>query len=223
MSVTDKIKIVLVDDHALVRNGIAAMLKQVDDFQIVGTLDSGEQLVNNFKELSPDVIVTDIVMKGMTGIEAARWIKERSEKIKIILLSTEVRKDFVTQGIQAGIDGYLPKDIEKDVLVEAIRRVKNGEKYFNEAITTLVFEDYYNKEKVARQTKQHLQLGDLTEREVQVLSLIASGKSTKEVAEELFISAKTVDTHKGHILDKLGLKNTAELTKYAIKNGLIAM
>ena len=223
MSATDKIKIVLADDHALVRNGIASMLKPVDDFQIVGTLDSGEQLVSEFKNLNPDVIVTDIVMKGMTGIEAAKWIKERSEKIKIILLSTEIRKDFVTQGIQAGIDGYLHKDIEKDVLVEAIRRVQKGEKYFNEAITALVFEDYYNKEKVARQTKQHLQLTDLTEREVQVLSLIANGKSTKEVAEELFISTKTVDTHKGHILDKLGLKNTAELTKYAIKNGLIAM
>ncbi|MBI3482490.1 MAG: response regulator transcription factor [Bacteroidetes bacterium] len=223
MSAADKIKIVLVDDHNLVRDGIAGMLKQVDNFQIVGSLESGEQLVSDLKNLNPDVIIMDIVMKGMTGIETTRWIKERASKIKVILLSTEIKKDFVARGIQAGIDGYLPKDIEKDILIEAINRVYAGEKYFNEAITTLVFEDYYNKEKVARQTKQHLLFTDLTEREIQVLNLIASGKSNKEVADELFISTKTVDTHKSHILDKLGLKNTAELVKYAIKNGLIAM
>lgn len=217
-----KIKVLLVDDHTIVRDSIAIMLAQIDDMQIVGSLSSGEELISKARDLNPDVIVMDIHMKGMTGIEATRWVKERNNKIKVILLSMEVKKELVATGIQSGIDGYLPKDVEKATLIEAIRVVSKGEKYFNEAITNLVFEDFYNREVSARQTKQHLQLTGLSKREMEVLQLIASGKSDKEVADQLFISSKTVNTHKMHILDKLGLKNTAELVRYAIRNELIA-
>ncbi|MGE0590243.1 MAG: response regulator [Cyclobacteriaceae bacterium] len=218
----ERIKVLLVDDHTVVRDSIAIMLAQLDDIQIVGSLSSGEELVSKMRDLSPDLIIMDIHMKGMTGIEATRWVKERNSKIKVILLSMEVKKELVSAGIQSGIDGYLPKDVEKATLIEAIRVVSKGEKYFNEAITNLVFEDFYNREVSARQTKQHFQLTDLSKREMEVLQLVASGKSDKEVAEQLFISTKTVNTHKMHILDKLGLKNTAELVKYAIKHELIA-
>jgi DNA-binding NarL/FixJ family response regulator len=217
----ERIKVLLVDDHTIVRDSIAIMLAQLDDIQIVGSLSSGEELISKMRELNPDVIIMDIHMKGMSGIEATRWVKERNNKIKVILLSMEVKKELVSAGIQSGIDGYLPKDVEKSTLIEAIRVVSKGEKYFNEAITNLVFEDFYNREVSSRQTKQHLQLTDLSKREMEVLQLVASGKSDKEVAEQLFISAKTVNTHKMHILDKLGLKNTAELVRYAIKNELI--
>jgi DNA-binding NarL/FixJ family response regulator len=198
------------------------MLAQIDDIQVVGSLSSGEELISKLRSLNPDVIIMDIKMKGISGIEATRWVKERNNKIKVILLSMEVKKELVSAGIQSGIDGYLPKDVEKTTLIEAIRVVSKGEKYFNEAITNLVFEDFYNREVSARQTKQHLQLTNLSKRETEVLQLIASGKSDREVAEQLFISTKTVNTHKMHILDKLGLKNTAELVRYAIKNELIA-
>jgi DNA-binding NarL/FixJ family response regulator len=217
----ERIKVILVDDHAVVRDSIAIMLAQLDDIQIVGSLSSGEELISKMRDLNPDMIIMDIHMKGMTGIEATRWVKERNNKVKVILLSMEVKKELVSAGIQSGIDGYLPKDVEKSTLIEAIRVVSKGEKYFNEAITNLVFEDFYNREVAARQTKQHLQLTDLSKREMEVLQLIASGQSDKEVADQLFISAKTVNTHKMHILDKLGLKNTAELVRYAIKNELI--
>lgn len=223
MNKTERIKVVLVDDHTLVRDSIALMLQQIDDIQIVGSVSSGEEIVNKFRAFNPDVIIMDIMMKGMTGIEATRWLKERSSGIKIILLSSEIKKEFVTAGIQAGIDGYLPKDIEKDNLVDAIHTVMKGEKYFNQAITTLVFEDFYKKEKTHHHAEKQLVLTDLSKRELEVLALIANGKSNKEVADELFISIKTVDTHKMHILDKLGLKNTAELVKYAIKNNLISL
>lgn len=164
-----------------------------------------------------------IVMKGMTGIEATRWIKERDSKVKVILLSMEVKKDFLKAGIQSGIDGYLPKDVDKETLVKAIREVHNGGKFFNDAITALIFDDFYQREKATSQNQVHLKTSDLTKREQEVLTLVASGKSNKEVAEELFISIKTVETHKTHILDKLGLKNTTELVKYAIKKGLIVL
>src|SRR2546429_5870289 len=107
MSHTDKIKIVLVDDHNLIRDAVGGMLRQEDNFQIVGSLESGEQLISDLRNLNPDVVIMDIMLKGMTGIEATRWVKERSSKTKVILLSTEIKKDFVTRGIQAGIDGYL--------------------------------------------------------------------------------------------------------------------
>jgi DNA-binding NarL/FixJ family response regulator len=218
----ERIKILLVDDHTVVRDSIAIMLAQFNDIQIVGSLSSGEELISKMRDISPDMIIMDIHMKGMSGIEATRWVKERNNKIKVILLSMEVTKELVSAGIQSGIDGYLPKDIEKSTLIEAIRVISKGEKYFNEAITNLVFEDFYNREVSARQTKQHFQLRELSKREMEVLQLVASGKSDKEVADQLFISTKTVNTHKMHILDKLGLKNTAELVRYAIKNELIA-
>ncbi|HWA34192.1 MAG TPA: response regulator transcription factor [Cyclobacteriaceae bacterium] len=223
MNHTDKIKVLLVDDHILLRDGVAMLLKQADDIQIVGSLATGEEAISKVSALLPDVIIMDIHLTGMTGIEATRWIKERNPRIKVILLSREVSKEFVSSGIQAGIDGYLPKDVEKGMLISAIRSVFQGGKAFDNAITNLVFEDYYKKEKGVQSARNVSKMVDLTNRERQILSLVANGKSNTEVADELFISTKTVDTHKTHILEKLGLKNTAELVKYAIKNKLITV
>lgn len=217
-----KIKILLVDDHRLLRDALASMLNQIEGFEIVGSVSSGEDAIQELSFLKPDVILMDIVMGGMTGIEATRWIKEQSGRIKIILISSEVKREFVTAGIQAGIDGYLPKDAEKATLVEAISTVVQGGRFFNEAITSLVFEDFYNKQKVAPASRP-VNPNDLTRRELEVLALVASGKGNKQVADDLFISVKTVETHKSHILEKLGLKNTAELVRYAIKNHIISM
>lgn len=223
MSKPDKTRVMLVDDHTLMRDALASMLHQADDLQVVGSVASGEELLGKLTLANPDVVLMDIMLKGMTGIEATRWIKERSSRVKVILVSSEVKKEFVSAGIQSGIDGYLPKDIDKATLLKAIHAVMKGEKFFNEAVTTLVFEDFYKKEKNTVDGERQLRITDLTKRELEVLTLIANGKSNREVADELFISTKTVDSHKMHILDKLGLKNTAELVKYAIKNNLISI
>ena len=217
----NNIRIALVDDHVLLRDALSLALQQIDDFQIVASVSSGEEMINQCRDVNPHVIIMDIFLKGISGIETTKWIKERTNSIKVILLSGEVRKDLVSAGIHSGIDGYLPKEVDRAVLANAIRAVVKGEKYFNEAITSLVFEDFYNKEVVNKQEEIQLLTSDLTRREMEVLTLIANGKSNKEAAGELFISVKTVDTHKMHILEKLGLKNTAELVKYAIKNKLI--
>lgn len=222
-SLPTKIKVLIVDDHRLLRDGLAALLSQADDIEIVGSVPSGEEAISVFPSLKPDVILMDIMMGGMTGIEATRWIKEQDSNIKVVLISSEIRKELVTAGIQCGIDGYLPKDVDLSVLGEAIRTVKNGGRYFNEAITNLVFEEFYQKKKLTNTSGKVMLPNDLTKREQEVLALVASGKSNKEVADDLFISIKTVDTHKNHILDKLGLKNTAELVRYAIKNNLISL
>ena len=223
MNVPDKIRLLLVDDHTLLRESLKAMLQDTGQFEVVGTASSGEDAISLARTLTPDIILMDILLRGMTGIEATRWIKEQNNAIRIILLSSEVRKEFVSAGIQSGIDGYLLKDIEKETLIGAIRAVFSGERFFNEAITKLVFEDFFKKERTAAIINKPIKKSDLTKREQEVLVLVAAGHSNKEVAEALFISIKTVETHKSSILDKLGLKNTAELVRYAIKNKLITL
>ncbi|MFZ6001013.1 MAG: response regulator transcription factor [Bacteroidota bacterium] len=215
-----KIKVAIADDHGLMRQGIASMLMEDPGVEIVAQLSSGEEAVNLAAKEPPDVILMDIVMRGMTGIEATRWIKEQSPSVKILLVSSEVNKDFITAGVKSGIDGYLPKDADKDMLLHAIRTVTSGEKHFSPEITALIFQDFYLKEKEGKglPTKKS---SELTKREEEVLVQIANGKSLKEIADILFISIKTVETHKMHIQDKLGLSNTAQLVKYAIENNLI--
>jgi DNA-binding NarL/FixJ family response regulator len=218
----DKIKVLLVDDHTILRDGIASILSHVEGIEVVGGLSSGEEAVNTFKQYNPHVILMDILMSGMTGLEATRWIKEQESGIKVIIISSEIKKEFVSTGIKCGIDGYLPKDVDKETLVTAIRAVSKGEKYFNSAITNLVFEDFYHGEKDGKKRNRKIAEG-LTKRESEILELIASGKTNQEVADGLFISTKTVETHKANILEKLGLRNTAELVKYAIRKNIISL
>jgi DNA-binding NarL/FixJ family response regulator len=219
---SNKIKILLVDDHRLVQDGIASILGQAEGISICGKCASGEEAVGLVRSLSPHVVLMDIVMKGMTGIEATRWIKDMDSTIKIILISTEVKKEFVSAGIKSGIDGYVSKDATKDMLLEAINKVYNGERYFTDAITKLIFEDYFLTEK-GEKKRDRKTTKELTERENEILELVAQGIGNKEISDRLFISVRTVETHKTHILDKLGLKNAAELVRYAIKHNIISI
>lgn len=217
---TDPIRVAIADDHALLRKGIISLLEKAEGIVIAGEMSSGEEAVNFANEHTPDVFLLDIVMRGMTGIEATRWIKEQSPQVKIILISSEVNKDFISAGIKSGIDGYLNKDIDQKTLITAIQTVVKGERYFSPEITALVFQDFFLKEKNGKGLPSKKKTG-LSKREEEVLTMIATGKSLKEIAEDLFISVKTVETHKLHIQDKLGLTNTAQLVKYAIEKNLI--
>jgi len=222
-SMPSKIKVMLVDDHKLLRDGLASILSHLDDISVVGSVGSGEQAINEVDSLNPDIILMDIMMCGMTGIEATRWIKEQNPTVKIVLVSSEVNQGLVSTGIQVGIDGYLPKDVSKDVLGEAIRSVMNGNSYFAEQIARIVFEEYYEKNRTSIVQANVRNLTNLTSREMEILILIAAGMGNKQISEELLISVKTVETHKAHVFDKLNLKNTAELVKYALRNNLITL
>ena len=215
------IRILIVDDHTILREGMNSLLSNLDDIRVVGSASSGEQAVNLAQELHPEVILMDIVMGGMNGLEATRWIKEQDASTKVIIISSEVTREYVTQGIKCGIDGYLPKDANRETVIEAIRTVCQGRKFFDEAITSLVFEDYYSKEKTGKKTRSPG--SGLTRREYEVIEQVASGKSNQEVADALFVSIKTVETHKKNILDKLGLKNSVQLVRYAIKHNIISV
>lgn len=217
----EKIKVLLVDDHKLIREGLRSMMLNLDDIEVIGSVPSGEDAVNEARQNRPDVILMDIMMAGMTGIEATRWIKEFDPTINVILVTMEISREYVSAGIKSGVDGYLPKDVSKETVIEAVRSVANGNKYFNDAIMKLVFEDFYSHEKLKPVQKKLP--NELTNREYEVLCWAASGKTNKEVAEGLFISVKTVETHKTKILEKLGLRNTSELIKYAITNKIISI
>ena len=217
----EKIKVLLVDDHKLIRDGLTTMIKKLPDFEVIGSVGSGEDAINEVRQNRPDVILMDIVMAGMSGIEATRWIKEIDPTIKILLVTKEVSKEYVSAGIKSGVDGYLPKDVTSETVIEAARTVHAGDKYFNDAIMKLVFEDFYNQVKAKPTTKKLPH--ELTNREYEVMCWAATGKTNKEVDEGLFISVKTVETHKTKILEKLGLRNTSELVKYAITNNLVSL
>jgi DNA-binding NarL/FixJ family response regulator len=221
MKAETTIKVLLVDDHQLIRDGVQSMLENTEDLEVIGSASSGEDAINAVRESRPDLILMDIMMGGMTGIEATRWIKEFDPTIKVVLLTMEISRDYVSAGIKSGVDGYLPKDVDKETLIEAVRTVSGGGRFFNDAIMKLVFEDFYSHEKLKSSDKKLP--GDLTKREYEVLGLVAGGKTNKELAEALFISVKTVETHKTHIMEKLGLRNTTELVKYAIKNKIISV
>lgn len=217
----DKIRLLIADDHKLVREGIKSMLSGVEEIEVVGMASSGEEAINIARAELPDVVLMDIIMTGMNGIEAARWVKEIQDRIKVIVVTMEVSKDYVSAAIKSGVDGYLPKDIGREVLLDAILTVHKGKQYFNDAIKKLIFEDFYAVEKL-KNPKKALP-NQLTKREMEVLALVAAGKSNKDIAEALFISVKTVETHKTHVLIKLGLNNNAELVRYAVKNKIISI
>jgi len=214
------IKVAIADDHGLLRQGIISLLQKMEGIEMIGEMASGEEAVNFAQEHHPDVFLIDIVMRGMSGIEATRWIKEQTPGVRIILISSEVNKDFISTGIKSGIDGYLNKDVDAETLLSAIKTVMKGERFFSPEVTALVFQDFYLKEKEGKGLPSK-KTTELTKREEEVLTLIAHGKSLKEIADELFLSVKTIETHKLHIQDKLGLSNTAKLVKYAIENNLI--
>ncbi|QSE98816.1 response regulator [Fulvivirga lutea] len=213
------IKVLLVDDHKLLLEGIDAMLSNLEFIKIIGKATSGEEAINEANDKNPDVVLMDIIMHGMTGIEASKWIKEQNSEIKIILISSDVSEELVQLAIQAGVDGYLPKNVDKKTLVEAVKTVHDGERFFSKDVTKVVMDAMYNAKNKPK--SKPTKSSELTNREFEVLQQLALGKSNHEIADELFISVKTVETHKGNLMAKLDLKNAVDLVKYAIKNKII--
>lgn len=219
MKETEATKILVVDDHRIVREGIVAMLAKNENVE-VAAVATGQDAITHSREDRPDVVLMDVLMPGMNGIEAARWIKEMDASIRVIILSMEVSREYLTAAMRTGVDGYLPKDIGLEELLSAVNRVAKGEHVFHEAIGTLVLEDAYEKGK--RNGRKALP-NQLTKRENEVLSLVARRKTNNEIANLLGISVKTVETHKGHIFIKLGFNNSTEMIRYAMANRIVAV
>ena len=210
-----KIRILVVDDHAIMRDGIRALLNLRDDIEIVGEASEGNEAIEKAEELAPDVIVMDIAMPGMDGLEATRRITKKNPKVKVLVLSQHDNKEYILSAIKAGVVGYVPKRALGLELVSAIRAVHQGDSYLYPSAAAAVIRDYLKgavKEPYDR----------LTAREREILKLIAEGHTSREIADKLFISLKTVLGHRTKIMEKLDLHNRSELIKYAIRKGLIS-
>ena len=212
------IRIIIADDHQIVRQGLKLLLEKESDMELVGEAQDGRITVNLVKKLLPDVVVMDVKMPELNGIEATRQILSELPAIKIIALSIYGDRRFVIDMLKAGAQGYLLKDCAFEELTHAIRLVMANKSYLSPGITEVVIHDY-----VAHETKFSPSSENLTRREREVLTLLAEGKRTGQIAGLLDISPKTVDSHRLQLMHKLGLKTIADLTKYALREGLIKL
>lgn len=212
-------RILLADDHPIFREGLVALIEKVPGMKVVRETNEGLQAVNAARELRPDVVVMDLTMPGMNGIEATRRIREEIPETKILCLSVHTQKRFISAVLDMGASGYLPKDCAFEELVGAIRTVMRNQNYLSPAITGTILEDY----KSRRPTPDASVFSRLTEREREIMQLLAEGHSTKEIAARLHLSGKTVGTHREHLMSKLKLHTVAGLTKYAIREGLTSI
>lgn len=217
----EKIKILIVDDHTLVRDGIGSMLTSFTDMEVLSEASDGEEAINKATLLKPDLILMDIMLPGLNGIEAAKIIKERLSDCKILFLSMELAEEYLNEIIKLGACGYVLKDIRKNELGDAIRRAMTGEPYFSKGISDMVFKKYYETNNPSKINAEEVPVASLTDRELEIVKLLSEGVNKKEIADQLFISPRTVDAHRSNIMEKLRLKSTVELVKYAIKNNII--
>jgi NarL family two-component system response regulator LiaR len=215
---TKKITVLIADDHQIVRQGLRTFLQLHDDIVVVGEAGDGLSAVEISRQHEPDVVLMDLVMPQMDGIEAIRQIKVLNENIKVIALTSFTEDDKVLPAIQAGASSYLLKDVAPDDLVEVIRAVHRGEVRLNQDVTGKLMGQIARQSDPAREAPNPAT--DLTERERDVIRLVAQGHSNQDIAQALFISDKTVKTHVSNILRKLGLTDRTQLAIYAIKNNL---
>ena len=218
------IKIMLVDDHQIVRDGIKSLLESLDNVQIIGETSSAPELLLLLENYKPDIVITDISMPEMSGIELTKIINTDPKYIgiNVLILSMYTSEDFIFNAIKAGAKGYLPKNISRKELFEAIHTIYKGEEYFSEQISNIILKSYIKKAKSEDKPEDKKEAA-LSVRETEILKMVAEGMSNPEIAEKLFISIRTVESHKNHIVQKLELKSTMDLIKFAIKNKIVEL
>ncbi|MBN3035393.1 MAG: response regulator transcription factor [Bacteroidales bacterium] len=213
-----KIRVIIADDHHLIIDGIRSLLEEADDIAIVGEASNGRELIELLFLVSADVILLDVEMPVMNGIEAARNIKTNHRDVRIIILTMHQERGLIQQLIDLGADGYLLKNSDRTELIQAIRRVASGVPYFSHQVTLALL----NKTApMSRSSEDGHLLSLLTPREIEIMKLIAEGHSNRQIGESLFISHRTVDTHRTNLMKKIGAANIAALIRFAVRNGFI--
>jgi len=216
------IKVLLVDDHKIVRDGIAALLKNEKAIKLVGECTDGSEVSGFLANQKTDVILLDIMMPKLNGIETGKLVMERYPDMRILTLSMNNDFDYIQEMLELGAAGYILKNTGGEELLKAIKTVAAGKPYFSPEVTDIVMNRHMNKQETKKTTGKNSELLEqLTNREIEVLKLIAQEMTNVEIAEQLFISRRTVDTHRRNLLQKLGSKNSIGLIRFAYSNGLI--
>jgi DNA-binding NarL/FixJ family response regulator len=213
-----KIRILVVDDHTILRAGLRMMLNAQPDMEVIGEAQDGRQALQEAQRLQPDVILMDITMPDVNGIEATKHIKRVLPEVKILMLTMHEHDEYVFQALRAGASGYMLKEAADTELITAIHVIKSGQFYLSPTAQSVVVGDYLQRVRTGEERDSY---SCLTEREREILKLVAEGHTNNQIAERLIISPKTVDTHRTHIMDKLNLHSRAELVKYAMRRGLL--
>ncbi len=216
----ESVRILVVDDHTIVRQGLKALLEAQPGFQVVGEADNGREAVKKAQELSPEVVIMDIAMPILNGLEATRQIKRVLPETKVIALTMYNDEEYVFQILKSGASGYLIKETAVNELITAIRSIRMGNPFFSPAISRKIMESYLRED---AEKKPKGESDKLTNREKEVLQLIAEGYTNNEIGNLMNISVKTVETHRAHIMSKLDIHDVAGLIKYAIKKGLVVI
>jgi DNA-binding NarL/FixJ family response regulator len=214
----DKVTIIIADDHRIFRKGLKSLLSEKEQIQVMAEADDGDEALEMARKYKPKIVIMDIGMPKMDGIEATRQIRERLPETEVIILSMHAKKAYIDQVLQAGAKGYVLKDSDEENLIAAINTVYNGGFYLDSPIADQVLSDYFGGA-AKRELKE--QADPLSQREKEVLKLLAEGHSNQEVADILCISRKTVENHRAHIVRKTGVQGQVGLTKYAARIGLI--
>ncbi|MEM6344953.1 MAG: response regulator transcription factor [Bacteroidota bacterium] len=225
----DKIQIILADDHSLVRDGIKSLLQENEDLQVIAEASNGEEAIDLVSALSPDLLIVDIRMPVLNGIQTVARLKKEHPKVKSLVLSMHDSEEYVLQSVEAGAYGYLLKDNSRDEFIKAIYTINSGEKYFSGDISTIIVKKYLENINGTSQPTptENAQITNtprikLTKRQTQILNLAISGMSNKEIADHIGKSIRTVEAHRFSLMKKLGVKNLAELSNKAKALGLIS-
>ena len=216
--ISQKVRIVIAEDHTILREGLRSLLSSDPNFEIVGEAEDGREAIRCVEKLKPDLILTDLSMPRMNGMEAIREIKKISPKSKVLVLTVHNAEEYVLGTFQAGADGYLLKESTHVELVTAVNKVLSGKRYITPEISEKVIEGYLEGKKTL---KSKTSFETLTPREREILKLIAEGYRNKEIADDLCISVKTVEKHRANLMEKLNLHNVQALTAFAIEKGLV--
>jgi DNA-binding NarL/FixJ family response regulator len=216
----NKIRVLLADDHTILREGIRALLSAQPDIEVVGEAANGREAVAKAHDLKPDVVLMDIAMPLLNGLEATRQIKKEHPEINVLVLTMHDSEEYVAQILRAGASGYVIKEAAASDLVSAIHAVHGGGAFLYPSVAKMVVDDYLQRVEAEGDEEPYEQL---TDREREVLQLIAEGYTNKEIAGLLYLSVKTVQTHRAHIMEKLNLHDKGELIKYAIRRGIIEL
>lgn len=214
-AMASKIEIVIADDHGLIRQGLKRLLQENDHFNVIGEAANGAQTIDLVKELEPDVLITDIFMPELTGIEVAKMLKEQNSTTAVLVISASFDEEHVFQSYQKGAMGYIFKGANEKLIISAVERVARGELFYSQLVMNILAKKHHSKNNLTPLPDE------LTQRESQILKLLADGVTNKEIAYQLHLSTRTVDAHRRNIMEKLNVNNSAQLIRVGIEKNLI--